>query len=108
LALIVTHPSSGVPKSHYLFVPDQDVRWVSLVDIRCDYFRRRRSRVVHWATVRRTKVRFGMPTIGGASESQGDVRTLPYCGSGRSACSTARGREELDAAEDPRLLRLLN
>jgi len=64
------------------FVHDRDVRWASLVDIpKWSFFSRwNNGREVHWATVRPTTVKFGMPRLEYASEGHQawDFRSLPH------------------------------
>ncbi len=108
LALITTHPSSGVVKPGRLFVPDEHVRWVSLVDIPRHHFRLRRPREVHWAAVYRTRVRHGMPTIGGDVDAAYDFRIMPFDRIRHGAQIVEHGPDALDPVESPDLFRVLN
>lgn len=109
LALFTTDPCSGVPALGRLFVPDRDVRWVSLVDLPRGCGRLRRSREVHWATVHRTKVRFGMPTLGGTPEAAYDFRAMPFDRMRRRrGFLVERGPDVLDPTKELRLFRTLN
>ena len=108
LGLVTTDPFSGVPALDRLLVPDRDIRWVSLVDLPRGSFRLRRSREVHWATVHRTKVRFGMPALGGAAEAAYDFRAMPFDRLRRGRFVVRHGLDVLNPSKEPRLFRALN
>src|SRR6516164_7947667 len=64
LALVVTHPSSGVCRFGRLIVPDRDVRWVTLLDLPYGASRLGSSRNMKWAAAYLTRTRYGMPLLG--------------------------------------------
>lgn len=66
LALVVdaTTTESWVDRLDRKFVPDSTLRWASVVDIPYGHFREPNTMPeVHWATVRPTTVRFGVPML---------------------------------------------
>jgi hypothetical protein len=74
IALVVTRPESGVCCLGRLFVPDRDVRWISLMDLPRGAFQLGVTRRVQWAAVYPTHIRYGMPTLGGKPEFAFDLR----------------------------------
>jgi hypothetical protein len=78
LAVIVDHPTSGVTRFGRLFVPDRHVRWVGLIAPAVGTGRRRESpgRVVLY----KTRIRYGMPTIGGQPDLTYHIWRWPNAG----------------------------
>jgi hypothetical protein len=68
VALVATHPYSGVCRFGRLFVPDRDVRWVTVFDLPYGAPRIGVPHRSRWAAVYRTRIRYGMPTLGGEPE----------------------------------------
>ena len=69
------------------FVPDSTVEWASMVDVPLGYFRLstgdskvHRNREVHWATARKTTMKFGMPHLvrGSEGDRAWDFRSIPH------------------------------
>jgi hypothetical protein len=67
---------TGPGGTELTFVPDRTVSWASMVDVPVGYFLNPAGkREVHWATVRPTTVRFGMPALAARTEThQSDFR----------------------------------
>ncbi len=69
------------PTSTRLLVPDAGVRWASLVDVPPGFFRLSNEesvREVHWAALRPTTMKFGVPTLAADTETvAGDFRAMP-------------------------------
>ncbi len=109
---VTTKPGVG----SLVFIPDSTVRWATLVDVPIGYFRLgERSREVHWATVRPTTMKFGVPALVRGSEGRDawDFRSFPF---DKAKMKTPSGRVvQLDAFPDtlkpdsfPQLFRVFN
>ncbi len=108
LALVISDTSSGVPKLGRFLVPDRDVRWISLLDVPPGHFRLRRPREVHLASVHRTQIRFGMPTIGSRPAAAVDFRFKPFGRVRLGVRVVEHWPDVLDPLEQLQLFRVLN
>jgi hypothetical protein len=81
LALVVdsTTQDSWVRHGEQMFLSDKVVRWASLVDVPAGHFQLTGPpREVHWATVRPTTVRCGVPLLARGEETlKTDFRLIP-------------------------------
>jgi hypothetical protein len=108
LGLVVNDASNIVHEQGRVLIPDRDVRWVSVIDVPRGSFRIARPREVHWATVRRTGIRYGMPTLSGEPEASVDFRARPRCRASRCLDFAGRGSALLTPVERTRLFRVFN
>lgn len=81
LALVVdsSNADSWVQAASKLFIPDSQCRWASIVDVPVGRWSGVNNREVHWASVRRSHIAFGMPSLG-REERGWDFRTIPRDG----------------------------
>ncbi len=98
------------------FVPDSSVAWASLVDIPIGYFKRGNTRRdAHWATVRPTTMKYGLPTLERGSEKNDawDFKQFPFSTGtifkpeGGVFIVTAKD-DILNTEEHPQLFRVFN
>ena len=102
----------------FVFVPDSTVSWATLVDVPLGYFRfnDQYSREVHWATVRNTTTKFGMPTLARGSEDKMafDFRAFPFgkakvrSPDGKAWHVVTPGADSLNTEHYPQLFRVFN
>lgn len=96
------------------FVPDGTVSWASMVDVPVGYFRlAAKKREVHWAAVRPTSVRFGMPAlVRGTETHQFDFRAFPFdkarVRAGGKTLHVRPSPDALNPADHPQLFRVFN
>lgn len=105
----------GGENDRRVFVPDRTVSWASLVDVPIGYFGLAgRKRDVHWASVRPTTLRYGLPALARETETvQCDFRAFPF---DKARVKTAEGRpvtvyptpDALNPAHHPQLFRAFN
>jgi hypothetical protein len=104
----------GAAEGGRVFVADRDVAWASLVDVPERHFRTRHPGPTHWATVRPTAVRYGMPALayGGEGRTGWDFRYFPFDPVSRrvdGVVTTVRpGMDALCPADHPQLFRVFN
>lgn len=100
--------------SHKAFVPDDTVSWASMVDVPIGYFKlRQQKREVHWATVRPTTKKFGMPQIAFGTETYAfDFRSFPFDPTrvrmGERVTDMIPSEDTLQPSQHPQLMRLFN
>lgn len=74
-----THVPAGAG-GELTFVPDKTVAWASLVDVPCGgWTQTDGNREVAWATVRPSRLAYGMPCLASGDETAGfDLRRFPF------------------------------
>lgn len=105
----------GGENERRVFIPDNTVSWASIVDIPVGYFGLDgRKRDVHWASVRPTTVKFGMPALARETETlQCDFRAFPFDKAKvrtheGDVVTVGPGPDALNTAHYPQLFRVFN
>jgi hypothetical protein len=97
-----------------IFMPDNTIAWASIVDIPIGYFKLKHGkREVHWATVRPTSQKFGMPQLAFGTESFSfDFRSFPFDPTrvrlGKNVTDMIPSHDTLQPHQHPQLMRLFN
>lgn len=121
LAMLVNGTTSDSWKSFMqpdghskMFMPDNTISWASMVDVPIGYFKLRHGkREVHWATVRPTTQKFGMPQLAFGTESYAfDFRSFPFDPTrvrmGKHVTDMIPTFDTLQPAQHPQLMRVFN
>ncbi len=117
LLITGTTGDSWIEKLNRIFLPDDTLRWVSLVDVPSDFIRLsgNRMREVHWASCTRTCNTFGMPHLisGEMGVTAWDFRTFPFDEApaelpGGGKTTVYREADVLSPSQEPQLFRCLN
>jgi hypothetical protein len=113
LAVDTVTADTWLPVGSRYFLPDDVVKWLFLVDVPVGYFRlSRKHREVHWATARRTTVKYGMPSLPRGSEGTDAwaFRVMPFDTASRkdNAGEVHAGPDVLDPVANAQLFRAFN
>lgn len=109
LALVLRPGNEDVSVGECLFIRDSHVAWAALQDIPVRRMPMSARREVHYASLRTTAVKHGMPTLGRETVlSNWDFRSMPRDSSLRDGRTVTPPRDVLRPSEQPQLFRVFN
>jgi hypothetical protein len=101
------HSAEWPARGSRVFIPDRDVTWLTMQDIPRGRWRSASDRNVQLACVRKTKMRFGLPTLG-EPEHSFDFRRMPFSRFTRRGEVVQPGPDTLDSENHPQWFTVFN